>query len=56
MDVRRDVSLFATIHSYVDGLFHQSVQQDALTSSWHWACIAPRTGDERPEHRMTKSA
>lgn len=42
MGVRRDVSLFATNRSYVDGLVHPSAQQDALSSSRHRAFIAPR--------------
>ncbi len=38
----RDVSLFATIRSYADGLVHPSARQDALSSSRHRAFIAPR--------------
>ena len=33
--MRRDVSLFATIRSYVDGLVHPAVQQDAPNNSRH---------------------
>jgi two-component system, cell cycle sensor histidine kinase DivJ len=36
------VGLFAPIRSYIDGLVHPSVRQDALTSSRHRAFIAPR--------------